>query len=77
MLLVAEASCNGTEDCSNNIYLGFSGDDKYGQVFNSGYQITRINEFAIESFYDAAKAQVRDRLDACASNQHAFSSEFA
>ena len=53
---------NGT-DCSLQVYVGASGDDRYGVAFNSGWMIQQINRFSVASLYDNSKMQVSYQID--------------
>ena len=48
---------NGT-DCSLQVYVGASGDDRYGVAFDSGWMIQEINRFSVASLYDNSKEDV-------------------
>ena len=48
---------NGT-DCSLQVYVGASGNDKNGIAFNSGWMIQEINRFSVYSLYDNSKQDV-------------------
>ena len=52
------ASGNLTDPCLPSVYLGFSGDDVHQRTFQSGYQITKINQFSLVAFYQRASAVV-------------------
>lgn len=50
------------------LYVGASGDDKYGVAFSSGWMIQEINRFSVLSLYDNSKMDVSAlplRLTAC------------
>lgn len=53
------ASGDLTDPCLPSVYLGFSGSDKHQRTFQSGYQITKINQFSLVAFYQRASAVVR------------------
>lgn len=40
------------------LYVGASGDDKYGVAFSSGWMIQEINRFSVLSLYDNSKMDV-------------------
>ena len=52
---------NGT-DCSLQVYVGASGDDKNGIAFNSGWMIQEINRFSVYSLYDNSKQDVSPHI---------------
>lgn len=47
-----------TDPCLPSVYLGFSGSDKNQRTFQSGYQITKINQFSLVAFYQRAASTV-------------------
>ncbi|CAL8464782.1 g4317 [Coccomyxa elongata] len=51
-----------TEDCSLSVYMGFTGDDRNGVVFQTGTQIHRINQYAVSSLYNSIVQQVSNVL---------------
>lgn len=61
------SSCgvNGT-DCSLQVYMGASGNDRNGIAFNSGWMIQEINRFSVFSLYDNAKQNVSLHVVNCA-----------
>lgn len=61
------SSCgvNGT-DCSLQVYVGASGNDRNGIAFNSGWMIQEINRFSVFSLYDNAKQNVSLHAVNCA-----------
>ena len=44
------------------LYVGASGDDKYGVAFSSGWMIQEINRFSVLSLYDNSKMDVSGLL---------------
>lgn len=44
------------------LYVGASGDDKYGVAFSSGWMIQEINRFSVLSLYDNSKMDVSATL---------------
>ena len=50
---------NATVDCSLQLYVGFSGDDKNSVTFNSGWMLQRINAFSVATLYNNALQAVR------------------
>ena len=52
----ATAGGSGTfsDPCLPAVYLGFAGSDKHHRTFQSGYQITKINQFSLVAFYQRA-----------------------
>lgn len=46
------------EDCSLSVYMGFTGEDRYGVAFQTGTQIHRINQYAVSSLYNSFLQQV-------------------
>jgi hypothetical protein len=57
------------QDCSLQIYMGFTGGDRYSSTFNSGWEIQRLNAFSVASLFDNAKQQL---TTAISSNENAF-----
>ena len=57
VLAVPEADCS-TEDCSLALYMGFVGDDRNGNAFQTGYQISQVNQFAVSTLYNNIVQQV-------------------
>lgn len=49
---------NLTDPCLPSVYLGFSGSDRYQRTFQSGYQITKINQFSLVAYYQRAASTV-------------------
>jgi hypothetical protein len=58
------ASGNLTDPCLPSVYLGFSGNDVHQRTFQSGYQITKINQFSLVAFYQRASAVVTSLMHA-------------
>ena len=56
---------NGT-DCSLQVYVGASGNDKNGIAFSSGWMIQEINRFSVYSLYDNSKQDVSPHSLICA-----------
>ena len=54
---VPEADC-GTEDCSLAVYMGFAGADKNRVAFQTGYQISQVNQYAVSTLYNSIVQQV-------------------
>ena len=54
---VPETSCD-TEDCSLILYMGFSGNDRDGVAFQTGYQITQVNQYSVSTLYNSIVQQV-------------------
>lgn len=54
---VLEADCS-TEDCSLALYMGFSGDDKNSVAFQTGHQISQVNQYAVSTLYNNIVQQV-------------------
>ena len=65
-VVVPQTSCGANEtDCSLSVYGGFSGSDKYGVAFTTALQLSRINQFALSSYYYAAIQKVVPPLLSC------------
>ena len=52
-------AANASVDCSLQLYVGFSGDDKNSVTFNSGWMLERINAFSVATLYNNALQAVR------------------
>lgn len=48
-----------SDPCLPAVYVGFAGSDKRHRTFQSGYQITKINQFSLVAFYQRAASTVR------------------
>ncbi len=57
MVAVPEADCS-TEDCSLALYMGFVGDDRNSNAFQTGYQISQVNQYAVSTLYNNIVQQV-------------------
>ena len=55
--VVPETSCD-TEDCSLVLYMGFSGDDRDNVAFQTGYQISQVNQYSVSTLYNSIVQQV-------------------
>lgn len=55
---VAARDCGNTTDCSLSIFGGFSGSDRHSVSFTTEMQLSKINEFAISTYFFNALAQV-------------------
>ncbi|KAK9917440.1 hypothetical protein WJX75_004387 [Coccomyxa subellipsoidea] len=58
----ADETCMA-EDCSLSVYMGFTGEDRYGVAFQTGTQIHRINQYAVSSLYNSFLQQVSSVLN--------------
>lgn len=61
MLCVYSAATDeacASEDCSLSVYMGFTGDDRNGVAFQTGFQIHRINQYAISTIFNSIQQQV-------------------
>lgn len=58
---VPEASC-GIQDCSLAVYMGFSGSDRNSVAFQTGYQISQVNQYAVSTLYNSIVQQVSNVL---------------
>ena len=54
---VPETSCDA-EDCSLLLYTGFSGDDRDNVAFQTGYQISQVNQYSVSTLYNSIVQQV-------------------
>lgn len=54
---VPETSCDA-EDCSLLLYMGFSGDDRDNVAFQTGYQISQVNQYSVSTLYNSIVQQV-------------------
>ena len=61
---VSETSCD-TEDCSLVLYMGFSGDDRDKVAFQTGYQISQVNQYAVSTLYNSIVQQVCSQSSQC------------
>ena len=52
--------CSST-DCSLSLYVGFIGEDRYAVTFNTGSELSRLNQYSVTSLFDNTKQQVRER----------------
>ncbi|CAL5229123.1 g12388 [Coccomyxa viridis] len=59
---VPEADC-GTDDFSLALYMGFVGDDRNSNAFQTGYQISQVNQYAVSTLYNNIVQQVTDVLN--------------
>ena len=57
VIAVPEADCS-TEDCSLALYMGSVGDDRNGNAFQTGYQISQVNQYAVSTLYNNIVQQV-------------------
>ena len=57
MIAVPEADC-GMDDCSLALYMGFVGDDRNSNAFQTGYQISQVNQYAVSTLYNNIVQQV-------------------
>ena len=57
MNAVPEAECT-TLDCSLSLYMGFSGDDKNSVAFQTGYEISQVNQYSVSTLYNNIVEQV-------------------
>ncbi|KAL3148896.1 hypothetical protein ABBQ32_001766 [Trebouxia sp. C0010 RCD-2024] len=73
MKFTTNSTCgfNGT-DCSLQVYVGASGNDRNGIAFNSGWMIQEVNRFSVYSLYDNSK---QDLTNAVSSNANAVIGE--
>ena len=54
---VPETSCDAG-DCSLLLYMGFSGDDRDNVAFQTGYQISQVNQYSVSTLYNSIVQQV-------------------
>ncbi len=60
---VASSECSNATDCSLSIFGGFSGSDRHSVSLTTGMQLSKINQFAISTYFFNALAQVWANID--------------
>ena len=45
-------------DCSLSLYMGFSGDDRNSVAFQTGYEISQVNQYSVSTLYNNIVEQV-------------------
>ncbi len=46
------------DPCTPALYMGFTGSDVNQRTFQSGYQISRVDQFSLIHYYQLAAAKV-------------------
>jgi hypothetical protein len=57
VLAVSEQDC-ASQDCSLTVYTGFTGEDRNGVAFLTGYEIQRINQYSVSTLFNSVYQQV-------------------